>query len=171
MRISAIFDEQLYACHHPGEKLHELDRLMELWTDVGWLYSYAQRESVPDPAAFIDKRLREAEFLQDLLERIRLENELFSSFFRPLQELESRKSKLLPLHKGKIPGNSLRIYAIRIESDCFLITGGAIKMSQRMQDPPDTARELAKLQEVRSFLIGQGVFDDSSFFELILELT
>jgi hypothetical protein len=43
----------------------------------------------------------------------------------------------------------LRLYALKIDKDCFVITGGAIKVSQKMQE--------------------NGVFDSESFFELLSE--
>lgn len=38
-----------------------------------------------------------------------------------------------------------------------------------MKDHPDTEKELMKLNEARNYLQTNGVFDDASFFELILE--
>ena len=49
-----------------------------------------------------------------------------------------------------------------------MITGGAIKMSQTMQEHPFTSIELTKLNEARAFLQSNGVFDDDSFYEIIL---
>jgi len=57
--------------------------------------------------------------------------------------------------------------ALKIDDDCYLITGGAIKMSQKMGDHPDTAKELVKLQNARSYLNQNDVFDQDSFLELI----
>ena len=56
-----------------------------------------------------------------------------------------------------------------LDENCFVITGGAIKMSQKMQDHPDTNNELEKLMEARRYLKSNDVFDDDSFFELLTE--
>jgi hypothetical protein len=50
-----------------------------------------------------------------------------------------------------------------------VITGGAIKMSQTMQGHPDTDNELIKLKEARAYLKQNDVFDEDSFFELLIE--
>lgn len=47
------------------------------------------------------------------------------AYFEPLQETE-RKS-VLSLQKGKIRQNRLRLYALKIDMDCYVITGGAVK--------------------------------------------
>lgn len=75
----------------------------------------------------------------------------------------------MAFHKGKIKKNRLRFYAIKLDANCFVITGGAIKMSQKMQDHPDTNNELIKLKKARAYLNINGVFDEDSFYELLIE--
>ncbi|NLA24310.1 MAG: hypothetical protein GX879_05015, partial [Bacteroidales bacterium] len=65
--------------------------------------------------------------------------------------------------------NQLRYYAIKIDDNCFLITGGAIKMSQKMQEHPDTNNELKKLNKAKEYFKEIGVFDAESFYELLNE--
>jgi len=50
----------------------------------------------------------------------------------------------------------------------YLITGGAIKMSQKMESHPDTAIELVKLANARNYLMQEDVIDDLSFYELMI---
>jgi hypothetical protein len=64
----------------------------------------------------------------------------------------------------------LRIYAIKIESNCFLITGGAIKLTHTMQEHPDTLLELKKLNKVKNFLINEGILDKDSIEEYVLDI-
>ena len=61
------------------------------------------------------------------------------------------------------------MYAIRIDNNCFVITGGAIKMSQKMQDHKDTQEELKKLNKAKDYLADNDVHDIDSFTELINE--
>jgi hypothetical protein len=75
----------------------------------------------------------------------------------------------LSLQKGKLKKNGLRYYAIKIDENCFIITGGAIKMTQTMQEHPDSVNELLKLEKGKSFLIKNGIIDDASFYELLKE--
>ncbi|MDX2279964.1 MAG: hypothetical protein NW218_10275 [Saprospiraceae bacterium] len=92
----------------------------------------------------------------------------YRRYFSALNPAES-KNPDLPLQKGKIRKDWLRLYAVKIDHDCFVITGGAIKMSQAMQDHPDTNKELGKMRAARIFLRQNGVFDDDSFFEFLSE--
>ena len=63
----------------------------------------------------------------------------------------------------------LRIYAIRLEKNVFVITGGAIKLTRAMQDRPHTKKELDKLNRCRQYLLSNGVFDSESFISLTEE--
>ena len=65
----------------------------------------------------------------------------------------------------------LRIYAIRLNDGKYIITGGAIKLTEKMQDRPHTAFELKKIEIVRDFLKSLGVFDDEGFIEYLEEIS
>lgn len=160
--------EKLYAFEYLEEHMNEFDRLMDLWTDVEFLKNFAQQNSVKDVQDFIEDVLRNAEQIEDFLNEIYSNNQPFGFYFEPLQESE-RKTKVLALHKGKIRKNRLRLYALKIDNNCFVITGGAIKMSQKMDEHSDTANELIKLKRARVYLQNENVFDEDSFFELITE--
>ena len=66
-----------------------------------------------------------------------------------------------------VAGCDLRLYAVRIDQNVFTITGGAIKMSQAMQDHPNTAQALRDLDVTRRYLQEHGVVDDSGFYEIV----
>lgn len=166
MKIVCIFADQLFACHYEGEEDNEYDRLMELWTDVEFLSNYAKENNIPDVRKFVMNALQGAEQIQNLLEEINQNKKPFTTYFEPLQYSEI--NRVLSLQKGKIRKNILRLYAIKLDDTCFLLTGGAIKMSQTMQGHPDTNRELEKLKQVRAYLKDNGVFDEDSFFELFI---
>ncbi|MEN8914071.1 MAG: hypothetical protein ABF257_09475 [Polaribacter sp.] len=169
MKIVSIFDEQLYAFHHSGEADNEFDRLMELWTDVEYLKNYAETNNITNIKEFVESRLEEVDEIQDLLEELTTQKQPLDYYFEPLSPSEYQE-RILSLKKGKIKHNQLRIYAVKIDKDCFIITGGAIKMSQTMQGHPDTTSELAKLNRAKDYLTSQGIIDLDSFYELIDEL-
>lgn len=167
MKIVRIFADQLFAFHYEGEVDNEYDRLMELWTDMTFLKNYAQNNGIKDIMSFAKSILDDAEQIQDFLENINQNKEPYGFYFEPLQLSESHK--ILAFQKGKIRQNRLRYYAIKLGDDCFVITGGAIKMSQTMQEHQDTDNELTKLRAARAFLNKNGVFDEDSFFELLIQ--
>lgn len=63
----------------------------------------------------------------------------------------------------------LRVYAIRIETDVYIVTGGAIKLTPSMQDRPHTMLELQKLNKCRDYLKQNGGFDQDRFINYICE--
>lgn len=60
------------------------------------------------------------------------------------------------------------MYAIRIAANCFVISGGAIKLTQQMAEREHTANELRKIERTKDYLIDEGLFDENDFD--ILEL-
>lgn len=167
MEIDCIFAEQLYAFRYEGEEENELDRLLELWSDVHYLQGFAKENNIfgnDEINTFVNEVLKNAEEIDDFIEEIQETGEAYELYFEALQLTEQ---KLLARQKGKIRRNILRIYAIKIDDNCFVITGGAIKMSQAMQEHPDTAKELEKLNQAKYFFENSGVFDFESFYELI----
>jgi hypothetical protein len=85
--------------------------------------------------------------------------------FRPLDNLEFRE---ISLSKQKASKRWLRLYAIKIEANHYVITGGAIKLTHKMQEKEHTQKELVKLEKCRNYLQSQDVFDTDSFNELTL---
>jgi hypothetical protein len=166
MKIVSIFAANLYAFHYKDERDNEFARLMELWTDVEYLRNFAKLHGIAESNRFVTEILSNAEEIDDFLYNLDAQLDSFGRYFEPLQL--SEYTKVLSFQKGKIKKNQLRIYAIKIDENCFVITGGAIKMSQTMQGHPLTAIELKKLNEARAFLESQGVFDADSFYEIIL---
>ena len=61
----------------------------------------------------------------------------------------------------------LRVYAVRVDTNMFIVTGGAIKLTRTMQERSHTQLELDKLNRCRDYLKDQGVFDTTSFMDHI----
>jgi hypothetical protein len=170
MKIVDIFADQLFSIVYLNNEgvydLNEYDRLMELWTDVDYLRKYAKINKIPNPTRFTRERLADAEKIQDLIEELTSQNKRLEQYFQPLYDHEVG-IKILSFQKGKIERNGLRLYAIKIDDNCFVITGGAIKMSQAMQDHPDSNEELNKIKKAKSWLQDQDIIDQDSFFEFL----
>ena len=64
----------------------------------------------------------------------------------------------------------LRIYAIKLETGIYVITGGAIKLTRTMQEREHTLVELARMEKVRRFLLGNDIADKDSFVDYLNEL-
>lgn len=172
MEIVSIFAPRLFAFHYSGETDNEYDKLIEQWTSPKYLTDFAKANDIFDIQKFVEERIEDAEQIIDIIDEIENSGLKLETFFRALNDNEIAYT-VLSLQKGKTyhrkRKNSLRLYAIKIDNNCFVITGGAIKMSQKMQDHKDTEEELKKLNHAKNYLTANGVQDADSFTELINE--
>lgn len=122
----------------------------------------------------IDKILDEAQLLEELLYEFTTRGfdgtKNLQLLFRPLFNTEYT---IPPLQKTKtkvderlVKNPILRIYALRIGDNIFVITGGVIKLTRAMKEHPDTEIELEKLEMVRSFLksVNININDDLIYY-------
>ncbi len=171
MKIIDIFaNEKLYAFHYEGEEDHELDRLLNSWTELEYLHKFlkANAKDIPSnksPNQIFNEIQDNADEIEDLLIEIAESNERqFEEFFKAL---DNNEYKVLELSRQKGRKNYLRIYALRIDKNCFVITGGAIKFTHLMQDRKHTQLELNKIEMCRNYLKENGIIDADSFYEFL----
>lgn len=113
--------------------------------------------------------MTEAEELECLILDLAEESDL-DKIFRPLNNM--RTSELM-LGKEKAKGKRvthrswLRLYALKLEKNIYLITGGAIKLTFTMQERSHTLKELEKMEMVRNHLIDNGVTDLEGFIDFL----
>lgn len=170
MNIATIFDvvtDCLYAVQFEGEEKHEFSRLFELWNDVEYLEAFFEMQqkelanefwnaiSVEDAVL---KTIRDARKLERRLIQVAEvgkidKSEALSSFFKPLHD---STTKIEPFEKNKAKGintpNWLRIYAIRLDNNLFVISGGGIKLTKTMQESEHLLLELKKMELVKEYL-------------------
>lgn len=161
--------------YRPGQP-DEFERLFELWirnTEYLFRFFLDNRKSLQSGfyrGTSIEQAVRstryEAKYLQKTLLPLAqggIQGNYCSlqELFRPLGNNEYR---LCSLQKSKARGNSekrwLRIYAIRFAENCFVVTGGAIKLTFDMA-APHLNDELKKLEMTRLFLIDNDLRDQS----------
>ena len=114
----------------------------------------------------------DAEVLEELILDFPYTENL-DELFKPLGSADTRATEL-SREKARNWDNRqhaswLRVYAIRLEPNIYVVTGGAIKLTRTMQEREHTAIELEKLNRCKEFLKSQGVFDKDSFVELTNE--
>ena len=89
--------------------------------------------------------------------------------FRPLENYRIREMLLSKEKaKGKRLSNHtswLRLYAIKLEPNIYLVTGGAIKLTPKMNEREHTLKELQKMEMVRNFLLNNGIVDAEGIIE------
>jgi hypothetical protein len=173
MEIVNIFAPSLFAVQYKGEKMNELRRLLNQWNDTAYLFDFLKEHKADKPRNItvenlIEQISEDANDIDDTLNAITTNQKLsLENFFKPLNNNEYRLDVQLSKQKGR--RNYLRIYAIKIDSNCFLITGGAIKFTLKMQDREHTKKELLKIEKCKNYLKENGVNDEDSFFEFLNE--
>nr|WP_198002395.1 hypothetical protein [Chlorobium ferrooxidans] len=179
MELIPIFPKEnprLFAVKYDGESADEYHRIFDLWSDVEYLERFFQdnpedlskgyyRYQSVDAA--VEKTINDAESLEDYLLYLaaRSFRDPFSlqTLFQPLN---SHETHLVSMQKSKAKYKKspwLRLYAVRIASDLFVITGGAIKLTKLMEEREHTQQELCKLDLVKNFLFDQGLLDKDDF--------
>ncbi len=82
--------------------------------------------------------------------------------FRPLDNLQFQ-NEILGKNKAKV--SWLRLYALRVDRNIYIVTGGAIKLTQLMQEREHTNHELEKIDSCREYLMSQGIVDVDGVIE------
>src|SRR5690606_7035750 len=98
----------------------------------------------------VNEIISNANEIDDTLHELSEDNmRKLDEFFKPLNNQEY---KIVELSKQKGRKNYLRIYALRIDTNCFVITGGAIKFTHLMAEREHTRMELEKINHCRDYL-------------------
>lgn len=172
--------DHLWAVRDMSKPKNELALLFDSWNDFGYLMdffmdnledlkSYFHIERISDA---IDDTMDDAEQLERLILDIPYTDNL-DELFKPLGQTDMAIRELTreKARNWDRMGHAswLRVYAIRLEKNVFVITGGAIKLTRTMKERPHTQEQLDRLNTCRQFLLDNGVFDSDSFISLTEE--
>jgi hypothetical protein len=182
MKISNIFvivRDSLFAAKFQKEECNAFARMFELWNDAEFLEAFFE-EHKQDLNAFwqhvsvqeaVIATMNEAILLERKLVAVAQtgltdENETLSCLFRPLR---NGTTKLEELERSKVRGSRrhswLRIYAIRVDVNLFVVSGGAIKLTRTMNERSHLVTELEKLEYLRGYL-GDAENNELEIFEM-----
>ncbi|MEI6652654.1 MAG: hypothetical protein WCL42_08790 [Chlorobiaceae bacterium] len=174
VRISPSEGSGLFAVHFPEKPCDEFRSLFDYWSDPELLENFFEantgdlqqsRYSYPSIDDAVLWTIEEAQFLLKVLYKRaqqgqREPSSALQTLFRPLGPSDARS---LSWQRSKVYGRHhkgwLRVYAIRLSANTFIVTGGAIKLTQRMEERSHTERELVKLEKVKEFLRRNGIHD------------
>jgi hypothetical protein len=184
MKIRRIFADQdfLLSAHWDGQILDEFSRIFDCWTDIGFLENFFTEhekdlhapfwKGITIEEAVFSTRGSAIKFRNTFKDLVTESENCRVSFFRTLfRPLYPDGGRLVVLSKNKAYGaverSWLRIYAIKIGVDMYIITGGAIKLTQVMEERAHTLQELTKLDMCREFLKAEGIFDEEGMLEFL----
>jgi hypothetical protein len=186
MKIIPIFVENtegLHSIQYPSETRNEFDRLFDLWNNYQYLFNFCKENAhqifsgyykINRLEEFIDMIVNEANELEsvflDYYENGNFANGILQTIFMPYHNQEY-KFRVLQLSKASIKSKiikqpALRLYALRIDSNTFIITGGCIKITKTVQESDYNLNEIKKLEQVRQYLLANGIqtFDDLIYY-------
>ena len=152
----------LWAVRDEAKEADELTILFRKWSNANYLLDFFLAHIDDLQGFFHVEKIRDA--IKDFPY-----TEQLDELFHPLSLTDNRIHELTrekARHWDRERHASwLRIYAIRIEPNVYIITGGAIKLTAKMQDREHTQIELDKLNACRNYLQQKGVFDKDSFID------
>ena len=173
MKINTIFAEKIYALQLLEFRENEFRRALYLWNDVEYLKKfydenkniilqnpYLEIKNVHD---FIEQVFDESENLEEEIEH-HYENNSLGDLFEYLFHEISPQNQFYKKIKQKL----LRLYGIKLEDE-YLVTGGAIKITKKMQDHPDTTEQLEILKQTKTFLDSENITDLDSLLDFMNE--
>ena len=183
MKIIASFEickKNLYSVQFDHSDMDEFSLAFDKWSDVEYLDKFFHEHSADLTNGFykdqygdvtieeaISITLEEAELLEERLRQIAEKEdsrEDLQSIFKPLNDSDYRQPAL---QKSKATGGYrkswLRIYAIRISSNFYVVFGSAIKLTETMNDREHLKAELVKLEMTKNYLRAQGVLDKADY--------
>ncbi len=83
--------------------------------------------------------------------------------FKTLNNYETSLTYQKSKAYGVVNQSWLRIYAIRISANIFVVSGSAIKLTLEMKDREHTNEELNKLRRTAQYLKDEGFIDDGDY--------
>lgn len=183
MKFVTIFDDEdcLLSVKNDHEKQDEFSKIFDQWTDIEYLDNFFTThasdlkrpywEGISIEQSIIETRneaIKFREYLKRIAEKPAKERiPLFLRFFKPLSKNQGKNSFLDKKKAyGKRNKTWLRIYALKAGEDRYIITGGAIKLTDNMGERAHTLKELGKLDACKQFLINEGIVDEEGIIEL-----
>lgn len=182
MKFDRILEnDKLWAVRYDGDDDNILQKIFEQWSNPIWLVDFFT-ENISDLESYfkitdlnraIFDTIDDSNELQCLILDITPDADL-DKIFRPLENNRTNEIVLgkekAKLRKRPRHASWLRLYAIKLEPGCYIITGGAIKLTQKMEERSHTLQELRKMEQVRNLLVEVGVVDNVGFSEYVSEL-
>lgn len=185
MKITEIYPDCLFAIHFDEKDQNEYEAAFSLWQDLDYLVDYFSAnsgllesefwKSIPIPTDYeelahnvITESFDLQEYIQEIAENTANGAEPdFDSFFQDLGGKYKFLRQYIPQKAyGTNHPTMLRLYAIRIEANCYLIVHGGIKLTKEIHDTPALRDELfGKIDNVLLFLKANGILEGEDLKE------
>ncbi len=178
MEIVPIFAGRLYSFRYSDRNYTEYYRIFRDWNDIEYLDDFFEenkshfKESYHGESldsTIFDIPVKAREMQRSLVLASTASTNKLDTFFKPLDQNIVTLTDF-PRQKSYSSGNPslLRVYALKIDSGIYAITGGAIKLTGSMKDAENLKSELRRMSSCQDYLKNQGITDIEGFNELFI---
>lgn len=167
--VSKDSAEGVWSIHLDGEAQNEFDKFFDVMNNIEWLHNFFEQNNGDLHGGFFGSITIKGAVSRTLDEIEEMENALYDHSEQGFQDNDNNLQHLFkPLNnfeyaiathqksKARIRKGWLRLYAIRLDQNCYLVTGGAIKLTLDMRKVHLQA-ELKKLEQTKQFLRDNGI--------------
>lgn len=178
VNIFAIINESLLAVQFEGKSSDEFAMLFNNWQDIEYLEQFFEDNISDLKSGFYGNITVEEAVFRTIDEASKMETYIKRVAKRGKSDPASTLNNLVftPLHKNdysikhvqsKAYGGKkkswLRLYAIRIAPNLYVVSGGAIKLTKTLNDRSHLILELRKLEVTKEYLKEIGLFDEDDY--------
>ncbi len=183
MEIIEVIPPYLYSVKYDEESLDEYHRIFRDWSDVNLLVDFFRLNADYLNQPFWRDCFSEAEdaakdvivdanalerYIKQLADNVRNGDKPdFETYFHPLEGKYIYEWRLIPM-KGYGMGKPtfIRLYAIRMEENCYLLVYGGLKLGDKIQNSPGLKDEVFKrIDRTFAFMKREGITDSEDFKE------
>lgn len=171
MEAVSIYGSNIYSIKYDQYNENEFDRLLDRWNDYTYLFDFfTQNESLLNNSYWSQYGMtvesamlqieRESAALEEIFDKLaESDTPDYDSLFHPLDGPYKYEYIHTPVKMyGTETPSLLRLYAIKIEPNVYIITGGGIKLGREIQSSPDLRTHiLQEIDDVRLWLKKQGI--------------
>lgn len=180
MEIEAIYPPYIYSIKYDGENANEFERLFESWRDLDEVIGFFEENedclksefwsAVCEPEAVANQVSEEADDLEILFRKLCCNAEKgnkpdFDSHFKYLNGKYKCEFEYVPMKSyGTNSPSFIRLYAIKMEANRYIITGGGIKLCKTIQESPYLKERIIQdIDKVRAWLKSNGIYEEDEF--------
>lgn len=181
MEIDAIFaivKNKLLSVQFEPNDCDEFTLAFRNWNDTAYLEDFFESNKNDLQSGFYGKisveeaifsTIEEAAVFEEKIRRVakigkfKTQNSLQDLVFYPLHKNDQTYRLQETRAYGTENKSWLRVFAVRISPECFVVSGSAIKLTEAMGDKDHTTIELTKLKITAAYLKNNGLLDEEDF--------
>ena len=165
MEIEGIYPPYIYSIKYDGEDANEFERLFEDWRDMDGVIGFFEKNKdylksktwsdVCEPEAAAYQVFEEADDLEILFREL---------YFNAKEESKPDFDSHFKFLDGTESPSFIRLYAIKMGTNRYIIVGGGIKLCKTIQESPYLKdRIIQDIDKVRSWLRCNGIYEEDEF--------